>query len=614
MSFDTFQLRKLRLTGADGEKEVAFSSGLNVVSGPSNTGKSYILASIDFTFGAKSTPKPIEQSQMLTEVAVELHTASGSRTLERRWDGDGDILVFSSPIELIRSQEAPVRLRPKHDSNYKDNIATFLLSLFNSDEVEVRKNKSKTKQKLSFRTISHFFLVSETDIISENSPILGTMMYERTVLQSAFNYLLTGNTDQSLIDGPDPKTTKAKKIAQIEVYSQLIDEIKTAVKDKSSQETVVKELKELDEKIHLSTEQVTQSSGVIAEKLVSRAVNWRQLQECDSRLIVLHELDQRFDLLSKHYASDLQRLDFIADGAFALDQLQNVGCPVCGSTSSSLDLKDTAEVSRRDALQKSCEGEAEQIRILSRDLAQTREDLNSERDDLINKSRSLKEEIESIDAMVQAQLTPTVAAVRAELDELLKRKRELFQLEERWKRLSDYEKKKAKLEIERDAIKEGKKASSILDPVALHNFCQEIRNLLIEWHFITTEMVEFDEATVDIKVGGKPRKSNGKGVRALLHAAFTIGLMRYCIKGSLPHPGFVILDSPLTTFRGNDSKSVSEEVSGDVQQRFFESLAGTPTDQQIIILENKSIPPETRSNVNYLEFVGKGGSGRSGLL
>ncbi len=135
-------------------------------------------------------------------------------------------------------------------------------------------------------------------------------MYERTVLQSAFNYLLTGNTDQNLIDGPDPKTTKAKKIAQIEVYSQLIDEIKAAVKDKPNQEAVVNELKELDEKIHLFTEQVTQSSGVISEKLVSRAANWRQLQECDSRLIVLHELDQRFDLLSKHYASDLQRLGF----------------------------------------------------------------------------------------------------------------------------------------------------------------------------------------------------------------------------------------------------------------------------------------------------------------
>ncbi len=98
MSFDTFQLRKLRLTGADGEKEIAFSSGLNVVSGPSNTGKSYILASIDFTFGAKSTPKPIEQSQLLTEVAVELHTAAVPEPLNAA--GMAMAIFSYSPLQL----------------------------------------------------------------------------------------------------------------------------------------------------------------------------------------------------------------------------------------------------------------------------------------------------------------------------------------------------------------------------------------------------------------------------------------------------------------------------------------------------------------------------------
>lgn len=57
--------------------------------------------------------------------------------------------------------------------------------------------------------------------------------------------------------------------------------------------------------------------------------------------------------------------------------------------------------------------------------------------------------------------------------------------------------------------------------------------------------VEFNGKAINIVVDGKPRQSHGKGVRAILYAAIAIGLLRYCANNNRPHPGVVVIDSPL---------------------------------------------------------------------
>ena len=45
-----------------------------------------------------------------------------------------------------------------------------------------------------------------------------------------------------------------------------------------------------------------------------------------------------------------------------------------------------------------------------------------------------------------------------------------------------------------------------------------------------------------------PRSQNGKAVKAVYHSAFAVALMIYCRTNRLPHPGFLVLDSPLVTY------------------------------------------------------------------
>ncbi len=54
------QLRFLQISGPDvSPATVDFQAGLNVINGPSNTGKSYILRMIDYMLGARDAPEPI---------------------------------------------------------------------------------------------------------------------------------------------------------------------------------------------------------------------------------------------------------------------------------------------------------------------------------------------------------------------------------------------------------------------------------------------------------------------------------------------------------------------------------------------------------------------------
>jgi hypothetical protein len=73
--------------------------------------------------------------------------------------------------------------------------------------------------------------------------------------------------------------------------------------------------------------------------------------------------------------------------------------------------------------------------------------------------------------------------------------------------------------------------------------------VLEAWGFPGSPRVAFDLKAQDITINGKERAANGKGVRAILHAAFKVTVMIWCDRHGLPHPKFLVLDSPLVTYR-----------------------------------------------------------------
>ena len=95
---------------------------------------------------------------------------------------------------------------------------------------------------------------------------------------------------------------------------------------------------------------------------------------------------------------------------------------------------------------------------------------------------------------------------------------------------------------------------------------------------------------------------------------FAIGLMDYCYTMKLPHPGFVVLDSPLTTKKDSNTSETEDEVSDDILTAFFTHLARNYKDRQVIIIDNKEPPSYLGKEINHIRFNDPPISTRRGLF
>jgi hypothetical protein len=75
------------------------------------------------------------------------------------------------------------------------------------------------------------------------------------------------------------------------------------------------------------------------------------------------------------------------------------------------------------------------------------------------------------------------------------------------------------------------------------------------------------------------------------------------------HPQFIVIDSPLTSYKPNDTYKVEQ----DLIHGFYESLVRTPPEQQIIIIENDDPPDDLLPKMNHIHFSGSAGTGRVGF-
>jgi hypothetical protein len=136
--------------------------------------------------------------------------------------------------------------------------------------------------------------------------------------------------------------------------------------------------------------------------------------------------------------------------------------------------------------------------------------------------------------------------------------------------------------------------------------------VLSEWKFPGKYHVSFCNKTYDLRIDGKLRIDNGKGVRAVTHAAFKVAMLIYCRERNLPHPGVVVLDTPLLTYRdpiknpkhgklSNDEKALAQTP---LMKNFFEHLHRIQDLGQFIIFENIDPPTNIDELANVEAFVG----------
>lgn len=608
MSQPGFRLVALRLTGKEVEDAVVqFEKGLNVICGPSDTGKTFILQCINYILGGKDKPKDIPEASGYDTIHLEIATYTDPKniTLRRSLRGGG--------IEVTPEGEEPVTLKSQHDKNKTDNLSYYLLNLCGLAGKWLRKNKNNTKQSLSFRNIIHHCLVSEEKVIKEASPLLTGRNATKTAELSLFRLLLTGVDDSSVVETEAAKVSKIRVESKNEVLQDLIDRATEEYEDLGvvgTYDELQEQLGKLDDGYENTTEALEGAQKSVSEAETLRSDSWEKLRQVESRLNVLSELQSRFSILEKQYVTDLHRLEAIAETGARLTEMSFDRCGVCGSSAEYHDTAHQDALINPEIVSTSCVAEATKLRSLLTDLKTTQADVERELAEKQTQKTLHKSTFDTASKDIQDDLKPQLKQLLDDYREGQTKRTAVQKAIELLDRLNELEELVEEV-TKKEKTEEQPQGDNVLPATGIEAFSLEVEKRLKAWNFPNTGRVTFSESDWDVVISGRRRASHGKGVRAITHAAFSLGLLGYCRNKSMPYPNFLMIDSPLVVYREPDSSDASMAL--DVKDAFYEDIASSFSEAQVIILENEDPPVQLADIANLISFTGND-FGRSGFI
>lgn len=584
---------------------VYFSKGANVVQGGSDTGKSYIVQCIKFALGSSKLPKSIAVSKGYTTVRVTFNNDDGSSfAIERA-------LAEKSKATVIDEQGRISVLGTKHSANNKNTLSSqFLQKLGLDGKLLLLGAESLRNAAFSLRDLEKIFLIDESRIVAEYSPLGTGQVMEKTKENSMLKLLLTGQDDAAVKTAKKDLESKGVLKYKVSAVEEIISKFYPG--DDAAQLLQLQKLKSFNHQVATRLEQAEadlKSSFQSSEGLFQqKALYTSELEVAEVKIAEDKALLGRFDMLGKKYESDRQRLLGIEQVAVLLNASDTMLCPTCGNHFDSESC--TANV---DDIKKGVTFELNRISKNIQELAEAQGSLSAAIERNTSSALKIKAAISALEKQIASELEDLVEAVN-DLKELSSSIRhDLSVLDQRVSdkaRLSDELKRLGALLLEEQ---EGYIAESFED--AVKPLVTEIQSILERWGFPACLPVEFDFKARDITIGGSARGNFGKGYRAVAFSAFVLGLMNL-LKLSGRHPGFVVLDSPLTTYKEGDDlpEEEGDEVTSDLIYGFYRDIAESFKDSQIIIFENKEPDPSVIPMLNYQHFTKNRNNGRYGFF
>lgn len=613
------RLRHLAFTGPNVEPaELGFDDGLNIIYGASNTGKSFASKAILFILGASTKLPETQEIAAYDGVWLGVTLANqGDFTLYRATRG-GHLRLYAGLCKGAPKGKGEV-LRQAHDQKRIDTVSYRMLDAIGLANKQVVRDANGKKESLSIRLLSKYAVVGEQDIMSETSPVyLSGSPPERTFEQNLFKLLLTGIDDSAAVTVQKETERKAAKAAKIELVDELLAQLDAELGEEPPDETEVREqLERLEQSVDGLHERLQSAQNQLDALVIERRTLIHRSRELQQRAGELELTLQRFAKLDAVYSSDLDRLHSIEEGGYVLVAMAGRDCLVCGAPPDAQKHNHAAdEISMAHT---AAAAEARKIEREQRELAQVVASLEAESVGLTRTIDKITTDTEKLDVAIQ-ELRPQEASLRESYELFNSKRSEILKMLDLYQRREKLATRRADI----GAIstkRDGEPASVGPDSTTIFDFGETVKAVLKAWKFPDADKVQFDGKAYDITVAGKSRAANGKGVRAVLHAAFNVAVVVHCIENNLPHPGFLVLDTPLLTYRepltsrhGDLSEDEAELKATALAEHFYKHLASLKDHLQVIVIEN-SDPPSAIDGLARIEtFTGRHGNGRAGLL
>jgi hypothetical protein len=599
------------------DAEITFGPKLTLITGRSDTGKTHIVECLDFALGDGGLPKEIPERDGYDEVALELEHDGSTFVISRRMSAPDNARVFAGTLDEWDGQTGepyPVSISGAPKSS--ETLSGWLLEVSGFDVgAPIISNKKGKHQRLSFRTFAPMAIVDEESIITSASPILSPQRTAHTANRSIFGIVLTGHTPtlEEVEEIRQAHERRQKAGERLGILDPMITEVRRAIEDDGAPRSQLEaDLQRLEEELAEVSETVTKSGDRARAMMGERNRSLHAADKASREAVANRDLQARFRLLKQHYEVDVRRLEFVIEGGHFFQQIAASHCPTCGRE---IEIGGDADCHPESAefldVEKAARAEIGKLSPRLRDLdvaiveAAGREATEEQTADQARKRA------EELDREIEEVANPSAGAARGRVAEVTARRRALEEQLLRFRELDRYLAARQQADAIFGESVEGYRPGQ--DAEALTALATQIENLLLAWHFPVISDLRWERKADDIVIDGKQRRAFGKGVRAITHTAFTVGLMLHCLEHDTPHPGFAVLDSPLTPYKGAEDEIDDPELTAEVRPALLHSLATLDVDAQTIIVENIAPLDSLRAEAVVHEFGGPDGAGREGF-
>lgn len=602
--------------------ELPLEKGLNIIYGPSNTGKTLVYDCINFLMGCKGFNKSgnknlesesyhrLADPKLKIQVVSMLIDLDGNEIVLSREINSSDINI-SSRSEKVESGIYTVG----NPTKKKGAISSVWLKLMGIDDEDIfiHQYANGSVQALKFRTFAHVLLVNEDRITSGNSVLKKQIGYTNNIPVDVISSLLYFkdeiSTEKPSKDGDDDKIITARKSAVQMMYdrslSALAEQDFIRLKDQTDQRSAAE--------IELEINNLLQDIES-AESSLDNAISKNQeltvlIIDIDDKIAESKMLKDRYASLRTQYESDIRRLTFIAEGDLHRDSIPKISvCPFCNG-----ELQKDKSTSCIEA----AEFEVERISLKIKDLREADLSIDEEISRLLLQKSEIVNERNDVQSLIRGELKPRVdtlresmtsyvaALERAKVAEMVKEFSSILkeQYEEITKKEDDKDASElAKLDIEK-IISDHMKAS----------MTDLLEKILKKCDYDNFVGARFDSSLCDVVVNGSEKMSQGKGFKAFLNTIMAMAIQEWLEKEGQHQLQFLLLDSPILSLKEKEENVGTQKTSSGMRSGLFKYFVDHRNDRQTIVLENE-IPNIDYEDANLIPFSRVEGKGRFGLL
>lgn len=580
---------------------IQFRQGVNIVYGPSNTGKSMIVKIIDYMFGGDGCPANPNKTGY-SDFQMRLrddcgHEVSVARSVECDDDGNeraASKIIVSSNSDVIPSGNYSVKSSGKKSERI--DFKSLLLRLIGiEDEVRIVSSQAGKSAALSWRVFFHQFCLKEDYIFTERTIIDNPGYSSITLNLNTLAYLAyEGGLEELQVE--DKKMVLAKSeavrsyIAQRRVpLSMRINEIRSQLDslptDPIDEMVLAQELADVSERLSSARRE--------AESIFTGIV------QAQSRISQLGSLEERYGQLKSQYESDMNRLDFILDGDKRLgDNAER--CPFCDG-----EIPAEECVSYEEACKAEKVKVAAQLQDLESVLSETHRDFEAELDRLAELERQRDE--------LTIQIEDVLKPDRDNLSEMLEVYKAASSLQAEIEILESLDEEYGqdiRLEMQREVDAPKFDAKKLFRDDVFDDLSNLVSSAVERCGYPDFRFAGLNRATFDVTVNGKDKKFEGKGYRGFLNSIFAFVLMKYLDEYGKHAPRMLILDSPILSLKESKQEGVAEGMKSSMLSYMLDQCGNC----QVIIVENEIPDDVDFSAANLIEFTKNESIGRCGFL